>query len=679
MDCFYCQVEENLDPNLKGKPLAVVQYNAWRGGGIIAVNYAARAKGVTRHMRGDEAKKHCPEIILAKVPSVRGKADLTKYRNAGKLVANVLQNFTDLLERASVDEAYLDITKAVKERKASATNKIQLSEIINTHVVGSSGADFLHNLYNNDLCEEGNDLLAYGAVIVEEIRAAVFQRTGYTCSAGIAHNKILAKLACGLNKPNKQTILPQESVQHCYENLPVYKIRSLGGKFGQCLSEDLGIANMAELEQFSETDLRKRYDDKTANWLYKIARGIDTEPVTTRLIAKSIGCCKRFPGKQSLNTIETVMHWINELAAEISERLEIDFTENNRKAKQTSITFSQTINGTDVTNSRVNPLTSYEVNKIADDTFGIIKKHCMRSDGSFCITFLGISATKFEEYRKVNEITRFFKIGASTKEGNKIVAKSVSTPNAPLDLNIVLKKEDGDSDTTIDLNEDSSGLIFWNENESKDNNGEGSMDSISNELDDDTSNKESFFLQYFEKMKEQKPNRDFDTSRILEVGDDEEDLSRPNTSSESDKGNEVCEECFETIPKSEMDIHKDYHFALKVNQEESKNPCKASMVNKKNTERSKSKKRKVTEQNSLTKFLTNPQELGENARLCTECNKKVAEGDYNCHMDYHIAKRLHMKINPIETMVTSTAKKSKKGNEAVSSTKTLSSFFKHIN
>lgn len=83
---------------------------------IIAVNYAARAKGVTRHMRGDEAKEQCPDIQLVKVPNVREKADLTKYREAGKDVANVLQRFTPLLERASVDEAYLDITEAVNKR-----------------------------------------------------------------------------------------------------------------------------------------------------------------------------------------------------------------------------------------------------------------------------------------------------------------------------------------------------------------------------------------------------------------------------------------------------------------------------------------------------------------------------------------------------------------------------------
>lgn len=88
--------------------------------------------------------------------------------------------------------------------------------------------------------------------------------SGYTCSAGISHNKILAKLSCGINKPNKQTILSLDSVEELYKTLPVRKIKSLGGKFGITLSEDLEITNMGELIKFSEKQLAKRYDEKTA-------------------------------------------------------------------------------------------------------------------------------------------------------------------------------------------------------------------------------------------------------------------------------------------------------------------------------------------------------------------------------------------------------------------------------
>lgn len=123
---FYCQVEEVLNPNLKGKPIIVqpLQYDDFGGGGIIALNYVARARGVKREMRGDEAKRQCPELEMIRVPVVRGKADLSKYRNAGKQVAAVLQTFTPLMSRASVDEAYLDITRLVKNRLIEMTEVV---------------------------------------------------------------------------------------------------------------------------------------------------------------------------------------------------------------------------------------------------------------------------------------------------------------------------------------------------------------------------------------------------------------------------------------------------------------------------------------------------------------------------------------------------------------------------
>ena len=80
---------------------------------IIAVGYEARKCGVTRQMRGDEAKRKCPSIKLVQVPENRGKADLTQFRDAGAEVIEVLAQFTDCLERASIDEAYLDLTNFI--------------------------------------------------------------------------------------------------------------------------------------------------------------------------------------------------------------------------------------------------------------------------------------------------------------------------------------------------------------------------------------------------------------------------------------------------------------------------------------------------------------------------------------------------------------------------------------
>lgn len=93
---------------------------------------------------------------------------------------------------------------------------------------------------------------------------------GYHCSAGIAHNKILAKLAAGMHKPNQQTILPQFCISELYQTLPITKIRSLGGKFGLQVSEVLGVKVMNDLCRFSERELQQKLDSKTGYIIFNL-------------------------------------------------------------------------------------------------------------------------------------------------------------------------------------------------------------------------------------------------------------------------------------------------------------------------------------------------------------------------------------------------------------------------
>lgn len=124
-------------------------------------------------------------------------------------------------------------------------------------------------------------------------------------------------------------------------------------------------------------------------WLFNIAKGIDTEPVNTRLVAKSIGCCKKFPGKSALCSKEDVEYWLNQFAEEMTERLEQDLEENCRRAKQIVVNFGQPIGDEEVINSKSHPLSSYEQKRIFETALQIVQKHCQRTDGSFCIIYLG--------------------------------------------------------------------------------------------------------------------------------------------------------------------------------------------------------------------------------------------------------------------------------------------------
>ncbi len=422
MDCFYCQVESRQDPALRGKPAAVVQYNAWKGGGIIAVNYEARAFGVKRNMRGDEAKEKCPDIALVSVPEVREKADLTKYRDAGKEVIQVLLQFKGaVVERASVDEAYLDITRMVQERMEAEGGGVAIhsDKIPNTHIVGvaeqkdSSHGDWLDVIYEGKRTDDIR--LAVGAAIVERMRAAVFKQTEFRCSAGIAHNKTLAKLACGINKPNKQTILPHGSVEGLFRTLKVTKLRGLGGKLGTAVEEELGCQTVWDLSQLSLNRVRERFEEKTASWLFHISRGVEGEPVKERDLPKSIGCSKNFPGAKSLDTREKVHHWFTQLAEEVCERLEKDRESNGRSARGMTVS----VRSDKGSSSKAGPLTcGYDPEKMARQALALVGGlNESTADPALWrprVTNLSISAGKFvEESGKTQKIQNFFSKGAS--------------------------------------------------------------------------------------------------------------------------------------------------------------------------------------------------------------------------------------------------------------------------
>ncbi|KAF2286600.1 hypothetical protein GH714_022112 [Hevea brasiliensis] len=311
MDCFYVQVEQRKQPHLRGLPTAVVQYNEWKGGALIAVSYEARKFGVKRSMRGDEAKQVCPQIQLVQVPVARGKADLNAYRNAGSEVVSILAR-KGRCERASIDEVYLDLTDSaeamLKESPPHSLESID-AEALKSHVLGlknENGHDAKEKV-REWLCRSDTDhrekLLACGAIIVAELRMQVLKATEFTCSAGIAHNKMLAKLTSGMNKPAQQTVVPFSSVKALLDSLPIKKMKQLGGKLGTSLQNDLGVNTVGGLLQFSEEKLQDRYGINTGTWLWNIARGINGEEVQGRLLPKSHGSGKSFPGPRALKTI----------------------------------------------------------------------------------------------------------------------------------------------------------------------------------------------------------------------------------------------------------------------------------------------------------------------------------------------------------------------------------------
>lgn len=158
---------------------------------------------------------------------------------------------------------------------------------------------------------------------------------------------------------------------------------------------------------------------------------MDLEPVTTRIVSKSISCCKRFPLKNVLKSIGSVEHWLNELAIEVIDRLEQELQENNRRAKQVTVSYAQEIGNKTVSGSKTFPISCYKQNTIFRNAFDIVKRNLViKSDGSLIVNYLGLNASSFQENKK-NTIVDLLKNVGKTQEQCRKPLNDVSTE--PLD------------------------------------------------------------------------------------------------------------------------------------------------------------------------------------------------------------------------------------------------------
>ncbi|XP_015373333.1 PREDICTED: DNA polymerase eta-like isoform X2 [Diuraphis noxia] len=375
-------------------------------------------------MRGDDAVKACPDLNLVRVKELHGKADLSKYRTASQKVFEVLSEFSSCVQRASIDEAYVDLTNVVIHHISSNNNVITENDLPNTFVEGYSDDNskdksvhlksWLHDVYNNELQDDCFLRLTIGAMMVERLRKSIYEQTGFRCSAGIANNKILSKLACGLHKPNQQTLLPPSSVPHLFETIPIKKIKNLGGKLGERIRKEFNCEFMSDLAAIPLNDLQQKFNEKTCNFLYQISKGIDNEPVESRLIPKSIGSCKSFP--TGLKVKEEIKQWLNTLMNDIVDKLKDDYEANKRRATLMTVSVRYLDKKTKLPTSQCFEVTTYNHNKLLDSSFSSL---CTMTDNQKSIhwknpiSFLGVAIGRFVEINAKSSIDNYFNKGSA--------------------------------------------------------------------------------------------------------------------------------------------------------------------------------------------------------------------------------------------------------------------------
>ncbi|XP_035579837.1 DNA polymerase iota isoform X4 [Zalophus californianus] len=248
------------NPELKGKPLGVQQKYL-----VVTCNYEARKLGVKKLMNVRDAKEKCPQLVL-----VNGE-DLTRYREMSYKVTELLEEFSPVVERLGFDENFVDLTEMVEKR---------LQQLQSDELSALTGSGHVYNNQYINLHDIVHIRLLVGSQIAAEMREAMYNQLGLTGCAGVASNKLLAKLVSGIFKPNQQTVLLPESSQVLIQSLShVKEMPGIGYKTAKRL-EALGISSVLDLQTFSPKILEKELGISVAQRIQKLSFGEDNSPVT---------------------------------------------------------------------------------------------------------------------------------------------------------------------------------------------------------------------------------------------------------------------------------------------------------------------------------------------------------------------------------------------------------------
>jgi DNA polymerase-4 len=225
MDAFFISVEQRDNPSLRGKTAAVC--GSLSRSVITSATYEARKYGVRAGMPIQEAKRRCPKLILV-------EGDHAKYTETSARIFSLLKDYTPMVEVASIDEAYLDITQSQLLFKSP-----------------------LH--------------------LSQSIKDRILKQEELTCSIGVGPNKLIAKLGSRLRKPDGLMVIQKEEVEGMLNELPVSILHGIGPKLAESLNS-MGIYTCGQLGKPPVSFLNKRFG-AIGERLHEMGLGLDDSPV----------------------------------------------------------------------------------------------------------------------------------------------------------------------------------------------------------------------------------------------------------------------------------------------------------------------------------------------------------------------------------------------------------------
>lgn len=303
MDAFFAAIEQRDNPELKGKPVIIGSLPGTRGV-VSTASYEARIYGVGSAMAISQAYKRCPHGVFIK-PS------MGKYSAVSKALMQIFSEFTPNYEPLSVDEAFLDMTGTEK-------------------------------------------LFGLPLKTAQQISATIQERLQLTGSIGVAPNKLLAKMASDMQKPNGITVVPfeQQAITTFLAPLSIRKLWGIGAKTAERLKL-YGVETIGDLQQIPEEKLIATFGNSGAHFAH-LRFGIDDRPVKAREPQKSVGREHTF--QHDVRDKERLRQTLLTLAGEVSARtrrkglkgrtVSLTYRESNFQRRSVSRTLSTPIDST---------------------------------------------------------------------------------------------------------------------------------------------------------------------------------------------------------------------------------------------------------------------------------------------------------------------------------------------
>ncbi|MBI5698973.1 DNA polymerase IV [Candidatus Saganbacteria bacterium] len=278
MNAYFASVEQASNPFLRGKPIAVGGGTGGKRTIVAACSYEAKARGIKNAMTAWDARKICPDLIM-----VSGNMD--KYIYTSSEIIKIFREYTDRVEVFSIDECFLDVTDT-EERFGGAVQ------------------------------------------IARQIKQKIRERFHLTCSIGISFNKLLAKLAGELKKPDGLMTIRPEDIPEKLKDIEVSKLCGVGRKLEKYLGE-LGVKTFGDLNRYPREKLVKRFGMACGEGLYCMGQGKDNSQVSSNYDeeAKSMGHSYTLP--KATDDIDEVKGYLLRLSEQVGRRLRRDHYKGN--------------------------------------------------------------------------------------------------------------------------------------------------------------------------------------------------------------------------------------------------------------------------------------------------------------------------------------------------------------